>query len=73
MAQHGECVGITFPKISKGRPMNASMLLWSEVFNDVGFERVVARVACGGDPESSRFCSRPKEVCRECKPGITES
>lgn len=53
----------TLPKISSGRPMYAIILLRSEVRNDCGHESVGARVARGGDPESSSVCNRPGYEC----------
>jgi hypothetical protein len=49
----------TLPKMSRGRPINAIMLLRSEVRNDVGRDNVGARDAIGGEPQSSNVCKRP--------------
>lgn len=52
----------TFPKISRGRPIYAIILLWSEVRRDVGRDKVGARAANGGDPQSSNVCNRPSII-----------
>lgn len=41
--------------------MNAIMLLLSDVFKDVARVKVVALAFSGGEPESSKVCSRPEE------------
>lgn len=43
----------TFPKISNGRPANASRLLRSDVFNDEGRDKLGALAFRGGEPQSS--------------------
>lgn len=48
-----ECATSTFPKISNGRPANASRLLRSDVFNDEGRDKVNALALRGGEPQSS--------------------
>ena len=54
----------TFPKTSSGKPINAIILLWSDVRSEVGRDRVGARVARGGEPQSSNVCSRPDDrIC----------
>ena len=50
---------LTFPKISKGRPINAIILFRSDVRNDEGLDSVGAREASGGEPLSSSVCSSP--------------
>lgn len=52
----------TFPKISKGRPVYAIMLLRSDVRNDIGLDSVGALDANGGEPQSSSVCSSPWDI-----------
>lgn len=51
----------TFPKRSKGNPVNAIILFRSDVFNVIGLDSVGARFASGGEPQSSNVCNSPKK------------
>jgi len=59
LLSHNDNWRCTFPKISSGKPVNAIILLRSEVFNEVGRVNVGALFASGGDPASSSVCSNP--------------
>lgn len=58
-------VDITLPNTSSGIPIKAIMLLWSEVFKELGRERVGALLESGGEPQSSRCCNKPSGGIRK--------
>lgn len=52
----------TFPNIFKGRPRYERRLFLSLVRRDVARDSEVARELSGGEPQSSRFCNKPKQT-----------
>lgn len=59
ISERNTCMGKhTFPKMSSGKPTNASKLLRSEVRSEDGRDSAGARVASGGEPQSSSACNR---------------
>lgn len=63
----------TLPNTSSGRPINAIILLWSDVFRELGRDRVGARLARGGEPQSSRVCNNPSKKMRKPRIDKVES
>jgi hypothetical protein len=55
----------TSPKMSSGSPVNAVMLLRSDVRSSVARVSVGARVGSGGEPQSCRVCSGPIGLVRQ--------